>query len=39
MTGGFGTGPSVTPNKNEKINHIILEDINEVSSDHENSNK
>ena len=39
MTGIFG--PSSNPHcpKNEKINNVFLEEINEVSSDHENSNK
>ena len=36
--GGFGFGPAPAA-KNEKINHPLLAEINEVSSDHENSNK
>jgi len=36
--GGFGLGPAPAA-KNEKINHVLLAEINEVSSDHENSNK
>jgi hypothetical protein len=39
LTGVFGTGPAMPPNKNEKISNIVLEEINEVPSDHENSNK
>jgi hypothetical protein len=35
-TGAFGHNHAT---KIEKINNVILEEINEVSSDHENSNK
>ena len=40
-TGGFGFGAATAAAniKNEKINHLMLAEINEVSSDHENSNK